>query len=84
MDSRTAQAAQRATVATAALRADGEIRTLTDEDLNLVPLPLGYVGDSSQDTDAGLRRSGALPRIEQAGRQLPTGEQLGDAQSAVE
>lgn len=25
--------------------ADGEIRTLTDEDLNLVPLPLGYVGD---------------------------------------
>ncbi len=31
--------------------ADGEIRTLTDEDLNLVPLPLGYVGDPTQDTE---------------------------------
>src|SRR4029453_13109699 len=31
--------------------ADGEIRTLTDEDLNLVPLPLGYVGDAHKDRD---------------------------------
>jgi hypothetical protein len=31
--------------------ADGEIRTLTDEDLNLVPLPLGYVGDGHKDRE---------------------------------
>jgi len=55
MDSRTSQAAQRAGTESRTPGADGEIRTLTDEDLNLVPLPLGYVGDAVQDTDRRTR-----------------------------